>query len=160
MNKIHEYFIAERNQSFVFIILASAGLIFSFYFLILSNTFYNGLGWSLITFAIIKLITGVNKFYKTKNLDNKMMSFLKSSKKSIKNIEIPRIKKLSGNFKYYRYVEIVLILFGLLLFVFSNNSFWEGIGLGLIIECGILYIINYMGVYRNIEYLKFLKKNF
>ena len=160
MKKIHEYFIAERNESISFLILAAAGIFFGFYLMILKSEFYNGLVLPLLFIAIFQLINGVNKFFKTKNLEKKVMSFLKSSKKSIRNIEIPRIKKLSGIFKYYRYIEAFLMVLALFLYVFSQSDFWKGIALGVIIECGTLYVINYFTEYRTIQYLKFLKKNY
>ena len=160
MKKIHEYFIAERNQSISFLVLAAAGIFFGFYLMILKSEFYNGLVLPLLFIAIFQLINGVNKFFKTKNLEKKVMSFLKSSKKSIRNVEIPRIKKLSTVFKYYRYIEVSLIVSALFLFVLSENEFWKGIALGVIIECGILYILNYFTEYRTMQYFKFLKKNY
>ncbi|NUM32423.1 MAG: hypothetical protein HUU47_08880 [Bacteroidetes bacterium] len=161
MTKIHEYFISERNESIAFVIFAVCGIFFSFYFWIIVNTpFYNGIGWALIALAFFQLFQGVNKFFKTKNIEKKVMSFLKSSKKSIKNIEVPRVKKKSGVFKYFRYAETTLMILSLIFYFVSSDGFWKGLCVGMIIECSILYIANYIAEYRNIEYLKFLKKHY
>lgn len=161
MTKIHEYFIAERNESIAFVLLASGGIFFSFYFWLIVNTpLYNGIGWALITLAFFQLFQGIFNFFKTKNIEKKVMSFLKSSKKSIKNVEIPRVRKNSAKFKYFRYAETSLMIISLFFYFVNENDFWKGLCVGMIVETGILYLANYNSEYRTLQYLKFLKKHY
>ena len=62
------------------------------------------------------------------------------------------------NFIIYRWVEIGLIVLGMLLLFFGQSqSIWKGLGLGLMIQSSIMLFLDYFAEVRGKEYIEFLK---
>lgn len=59
----------------------------------------------------------------------------------LKNEELPRMKKVNKNFIIYRWVELALLVTGILLIIVHRNdpdrSFWFGFGVTLAIQAAI-----------------------
>ena len=71
--------------------------------------------------------------------------------------EIPRMEKVMKNFVVFRYVEICLIVLGIILMYSSlNDTFWRGIGLGLFIQASIVLSLDFFAERRGHEYLYYL----
>ena len=162
MTKIHDYFLGERNESLAFVVIGTAAIICGFYFwLAINSSFFNGVGWPLLFIAIIQLGVGVFIYLRSPSDEHRVMAFAKNSPKNIKNIEIPRMEKVMTQFKLIRYIEMGLIILGLLFFLIgSSGGFWKGVGLGLVIQGGIMLIADSFAENRGQNYLNFLKASF
>ena len=69
--------------------------------------------------------------------------------------------KVMTKFKLYRYAEIGLALLGLILFLAASpTGFWRGVGLGIIIQAGIMLLADSFAENRGHHYLEFLKATF
>ena len=74
-------------------------------------------------------------------------------------MEIPRMEKVLNNFVMYRYVEIALIILGIILMYSSmNDTFWKGIGLGLFIQAGMVLCLDFFAERRGHIYFLYLKE--
>jgi len=157
--KIHEYFTAERNESLAFIIIGTAAIICSFYFwLAINEHFFNGLSWPLISIALIQLLVGSYIFYRSPKDVHRVVRYTVDAPKNIKNIEIPRMEKVMYSFTIYKYIEIGLIIAGLIIFLLSSTGgFWKGVGLGLVLQGGIMLIADYFAENRGQIYIEYLK---
>lgn len=61
------------------------------------------------------------------------------------------------NFVIYRWVEIVLLFEGIILFFyFKPISIWKGIGMGLSVQAGFLLLLDYFAESRGEIYLDYL----
>ncbi|MDF2453074.1 MAG: hypothetical protein K0S26_2578 [Bacteroidota bacterium] len=81
----------------------------------------------------------------------------------IKYEELPRMEKVLDNFTLYKYFELVFIVIGLLLFLLFFNSvqtFWKGIGLGLLLPALILFVLDLVAEKRAKQYVNFLLEAF
>jgi hypothetical protein len=64
------------------------------------------------------------------------------------------------NFVIFRYVEIALIILGaVLMYFFRGHMFWNGLGLGLFIQSGIVLVLDFFAEQRGEIYLTFLKSS-
>lgn len=162
MTKIHDYFQAERYESLAFVGIGTAALVCCFYFWLVVNTnFLNGLGWPLLFIAVIQLAVGSFIYFRSPNDERRVINFAQNSIKNIKNLEIPRMEKVMTQFKLYRYIEMGLIVLGLILFlVGSPAGFWKGFGLGIIIQAGLMLIADSFAENRGQYYLTYLKDTF
>ena len=162
MTKIHAYFQAEKNESLVFIAIGTAAIICGFYFMLAINTsFYNGVGWPLLFIAVIQLAIGSYIYLRSPADERRVMTFAKNSPKNIKNIEIPRMEKVMTQFKLYRYIEMGLLVLGLILFLMGpDEGFWKGVGLGFVIQGGLMLLADSFAENRGQNYLDFLKGTF
>lgn len=162
MTKIHDYFQAERNESLIFMIIGATTIVCGFYFLLVVNSkFYNGLSWPLIFIAIIQLFVGTIIYFRSPTDLKRVTNFAQNSPKNIRNIEIPRMQKVMTQFKLYRYIEMGLIVLGLILFLIASpTGFWKGVGLGIIIQAGLMLLADSFAENRGQHYLEFLKTTF
>ncbi len=162
MTKIHNYFQAERNESLIFMIIGATAIVSGFYFLLVVNSkFYNGLSWPLIFIAVIQIFVGTIIYFGSPTDSKRVTNFAQNSPKNIRNLEIPRMEKVMTQFKLYRYIEIGLIILGLVLFLIASpTGFWKGVGLGIIIQSGLMLIADSFAENRGQHYLEYLKTTF
>ncbi len=162
MTKIHAYFLAERIESLIVIAIGTAAIVCGFYFLLVINkSFSNGVSWPLLIVAIIQLTVSAYIYFKTPADENRVVAFSKKGKKNIKNIEIPRMEIVMTKFKLYLYLEMGLIVLGLILFLLSSpEGFWRGVGLGMVIQGGIMLLADSFAENRGQRYLDFLRESF
>lgn len=67
------------------------------------------------------------------------------------------MKEVMKNFVIYRYVEIIVIILGLILFFyFPIHTFWRGIGIGLFIQVSLMLSLDYFAEKRGAKYLEYL----
>jgi len=162
MNKINAYFLAEKYESLIFIIVGAVALILSFYFwLAINSRFYNGVGWPLLFISLIQLTVGSIVYLRSPTDAKRVNSFAENNPKNIRALEIPRMEKVMRSFIVYRYVEIALILIGLFLFLWGfEGGFVKGLGLGLVIQAGLILLADAFAENRGHWYLEYLKSNF
>jgi len=162
MNKINDYFLAERNESLILILIGSAAFVCSLYFwFVVNERFYNGLSWPLVFIAFIQISVGTIVYLRSPQDSKRVQNFVNTLPKNIKAVEIPRMEKVMNNFRIYRYVEISLILVGLTVFIITSaGGFWRGLSLGLIIQSGIMLLADYFAESRGLRYLGYLKEMF
>jgi uncharacterized membrane protein HdeD (DUF308 family) len=159
---IEKYFIAEKQESWVFMIMGllaiAVALFFIFYY---KSSFAKGLAIPLILIGIAHIVVGFNVFAKSdkQRTDNVYCYDLDQAK--LKSSEVPRMEVVMKNFFIYRWVEISLAIVGLLLiFFFRTNpekALLYGLGMGLAIEALVTLVLDFFAEKRGWEYLDGLK---
>ncbi len=163
---IHKYFMAEKQESLLFLIVGGVAVLLSvfFFFFIKTNpAFFKG---AAIPLFIVGLLLGVVGYTVFARSDNQRMDVAYRMGLDpggyIKNEEGPRMEKVMKNFVIYRYVEIGLALAGIFLFIYFKNDpdrvFWKGIGLTLAIMAIIALGADYFAEKRGKEYVEILRK--
>ena len=163
---IYKYFIAEKQESLLFLIIGIAAILLAvvFWFFIKSNpSFFKGAAIPLLAIGLIQMVVGYTVYSRTDkqkkdiayNIGIEPVSFVKQT-------ELPRMEKVMTNFVIYRWVEIAFIITGLvLIFLFKSNpdkSFWYGLGIGLAIQAVIMLGADYFAEKRGKVYTEELKK--
>lgn len=160
---IEKYFNAEKAASGVFIAIGIAGIIAAiiFYFFIKTN-FFKG---AALPVLFIGLLLGTVGFsvYKRSDADRIRNVYAYGMNPSeLKNKEIPRMQRVMKNFIIYRWVEILLVLTGTILFFYFKNNmdkqFWKGFGLTLAIMALLALTADYFAEHRGRIYLKELQQ--
>ena len=121
---IEKYFIAEKNESLLFIIIGAAAIILAIvFFFLLKTNWQKGAAIPLLLFGALQLVAGYT-IYKRSDADRMQNVYAYDmNPSSLKTQEIPRMERVNKNFVIYRYTEIVLLLVGLgLFFYFKNDS--------------------------------------
>ena len=159
MNIIRDYFNAEKFESLFFIFAGILAIGLSIYFwFVLKEAFYRGIAVPLVLVAAIQITVGTTVYLRSPKDIIRVENILAKAPKKVQSEEIPRMETVMKNFVIYRYVEIALILLGIGLFYFSpHQSFLRGIGLGLMVQAGVMLFLDYFAESRGIEYLNFLK---
>lgn len=159
MSEAGNYFNAEKFESLFFILIGIIAIITGIYFWVsIKEPFYKGIAIPLFLIALIQLTVGIAVYLRSPKDIIKVEHFLRSEPSKIQSDEIPRMEVVMKNFVVYRYVEIALIIIGLMLFfTLPDSYFWKGLGFGLSIQAGIMLLLDFFAENRGQSYLEFLK---
>lgn len=133
---IEKYFIAEKQESLLFLLIGIAGLITAIvFFFFLRTNFYKGAAIPLLLIGLLLGIVGYT-VYKRSDEDRKRNVYAYDMNPSqLKDKELPRMKMVMKNFIIYRYTELFLLLAGVALYIYFirdiKHDFWRGFGLAL-----------------------------
>lgn len=162
VNFIHTYFTEERIESLFFIIIGSIAITLALIFLgIIKYSFFKGLAFPLLFIGIIQIIVGFNIYNRSPKDIIRVEQTVKTNKMQLQTTEIPRMKTVIKNFAIYKWIEIILIITSIFLitrFYKSPQTFWKGLGLGLLIQACLMLFLDFMAEHRAEMYLQFLLK--
>lgn len=150
---IEKYFIAEKQESLLFIAIGIAAIILAgLGFFLWKTQAWKGAAIPLITIALIQIIVGYTVYAKSdKQRTNNVYAYDMNPSKLV-NEELPRMETVNKNFVVYRYVEIAFIITGIILVVlFKQNTdkqFWVGFGIGLAIQAALMLSADYFAEKR------------
>lgn len=159
---IYKYFIAEKQESLLFLIVGIVAILLAvvFWFFIKSNPqFFKGAAIPLLAIGLIQVFVGYSVYSRSdKQKADVAYNIGMEPVNYVKQTEQPRMKAVMKNFVIYRWVEIVLIITGLILiFLFKANpekSFWYGFGVALSIQAIIILGADFFAEKRGIVYKK------
>lgn len=160
---IEKYFIAEKSESLLFVILGIAAITLAvIFFFFLKTNFYKGFALPLVIIGLIQLTVGYT-VYKRCDDDRKRNTYsFDLNPSDLKNREIPRMEKVNKNFMIYRWVEIALVIAGLIMiFVYRlqpDRAFLFGWGIGLVIQAATMLTADQFAEARAKTYTKGLKE--
>ena len=163
---VHKYFMSEKQESLLFLIIGIAAIALAvlFYFFIkTSPSFFKGAAIPLLAIGIIQCIVGYTVYARS---DNQRMDVAYNigveTTAFTKQTELPRMEKVMKSFVIYRYLEMMLTLIGLGLFLYFRNDetkmFWKGLGLTLAIQALLMLGADYFAERRGTVYTSQLKE--
>lgn len=163
---VHKYFIAEKQESLLFLIVGGVAILVSvvFFFFIKTNpAFFKGASIPLFLIGILLGSVGYTVYSRS---DKQRMDVAYKMGLDPRGFtsqeEGPRMRKVMKNFVNYRYVEIGLALAGILLFFYFKNDpepvFWKGFGLTLSIMALIALGADYFAEKRGKLYFEKLEE--
>jgi uncharacterized membrane protein HdeD (DUF308 family) len=159
---IEKYFLAEKQESLLFIIVGVAAIIaaISFYFL-LKSSFFKGAALPLLFVGIIELVVGYTVYKRSDDDRIRNVYAYDMNPAELRDKEIPRMETVNRNFVIYRWVELALLVTGIILsMVYGQNpgrTFWYGFGIALSIQAGVLLVADYFAEKRALNYAKGLQ---
>jgi hypothetical protein len=154
---IEKYFTAEKQESLLFIVVGIIAIIMALaFFFYWKTTFYKGAAIPLLVIGLIQAIVGLTVYSRSDNQRIENVYAYDMDPGKLKTQELPRMKTVNKNFVFYRWVELFLILVGLILvFIFRNHegsAFWYGLGITLAIQSAIMLGADYLAEKRAIKY--------
>jgi hypothetical protein len=158
MKMINEYFNAEKFESLFVMGVGLIAILLGIYFWFsLKEPFYRGIAIPFVLVGLIQIVVGTTVYFRSPKDIIRVENILKNEPAKIQSEEIPRMEVVMNNFVIYRYVEIALVLVGIFLyFFFAKSPFWKGIGLGLMIQAGLMLTLDYFAEKRGKAYQQFL----
>ena len=160
---IEKYFTAEKSESLVFVFIGIAAVILAIvFFFFLKSNFYKGIALPLFLIAIIQITVGYTVYKRSDSDRQRNVYAYDLNPSELKGKEVPRMEKVNKNFVLYRWIEIALLITGLvLIFLYRSDparSFLYGIGVGIAIQAFIGLSADYFAEARAKEYTKGLKE--
>jgi glucan phosphoethanolaminetransferase (alkaline phosphatase superfamily) len=160
---IHNYFIGEKRESYLFMVLGIVALVAAILFFFIGKTnIYKGAAIPLILIGLLHIIVGYT-VYKRSDAQRIDMAYQYGiANNQAPASELSRMDTVMKNFVIYRYVEIALALIGVaLIILFKNNlpkQFWLGFGIALAIEALVSLGADYFAEKRGYIYTNNLKQ--
>lgn len=112
----------------------------------------------MVAIALIQLVVGLSVYFRSPKDIQRVNTFIKEAPSKIQAEEIPRMQTVNRNFIIYRWVEIALVVIGIILFLFASKlTLAKGLGLGLSIQAGLMLLLDYFAESRALVYLNYLK---
>ena len=159
---IEKYFIAEKNAGLVFLIIGIVAILIAVgFFFFWKTNFAKGAAVPLLIIGLIEAAAGYAVYAKSDNqrIDNVYAFDMNSSK--LRNEELPRMKTVNRNFIIYKWVEIVLIIAGIVLVILYRNNeqkiFLAGFGAALIFQTAVIFIADFSAAKRATVYTQQLE---
>ncbi len=159
---IYKYFSGEKQESLLFLFIGIAAIIAAgiFWFAIKSNpSFFKGTAIPLLAIGLVQMTAGYTLYSRTDkqqkdiayNIGIEPAAFVKQN-------ELPRMQTVMKNFVIYRWIEIALIVTGLVLvFLFRSDptkTFWFGLATTLTIQAAIMLAADYFAESRGEVYVQ------
>jgi hypothetical protein len=160
MDPIIKYFHGEKAESYIFMMIGVVAFAMALYFIFaLKTSFWKGVAVPFIVVALLEFVVGYTIVTRSPKDIVRVETYLQQAPQSIKTIEIPRMEKVLSNFVLYRFVEIALIILGIILMYSSmQDTFWRGIGLGLFIQASIVLCLDFFAERRGHIYVVYLQE--
>ena len=160
MNPIIKYFHGEKAESYIFMMIGVVAFAMALYFFFaLKTSFWKGVAVPFIIVALLEFVVGYTIVTRSPKDIARVETYLQQAPKNIKTIEIPRMEKVLSNFVEYRYVEIALIIFGIvLMYSCMQDTFWRGLGLGLFMQASIVLCLDFFAERRGHIYVLYLQE--
>lgn len=160
---IEKYFIAEKQESLLFIGIGIAAILIALVGIFLWKTqAWKGAAIPLLAIAFIQITVGYT-IYKRSDKDRvRVVYALDMNPNDLKTKELPRMEKVNKNFVLYKYVEIAFTVAGIILIaLYKNNTekqFWLGLGAALLIQAIAMLSADFFAEKRATVYTNQLKK--
>ncbi len=156
---IEKYFIAEKQESLLFVIVGIIAVVIAIaFFFFLKTNFYRGAAIPLLLIGIIQIAVGYTVYKRSDGDRIRNVYAYDMNPGQLKNEELPRMQTVNKNFVIFRWIEIVLILLGAgLMFYFRNNpvnNFWYGLGITLTMQATLMLGADYFAEQRALGYVK------
>jgi hypothetical protein len=130
-----------------------------YFFFVLKTSFWKGVAIPFIIVALLEFIVGYTVVTRSSKDIIRVQTYIKNEPQKIQINEIPRMEIVVSNFVIYRYVEIALIILGIVLMYSSmNDTFCRGIGLGLFIPASIVLSLDFFAERRGHHYIVYLQE--
>ena len=158
MTNIERYFLEDKMQLGIGVLLSAFSLVVAAYLFVGKNPLYKGMSYGIIPLAILLFSVCVYLFFRTPDDMKRAKTFYQEMPAQMKAVELPRMEKVLKNFDWIIKTEVCLIVAGIAFFlIFTKNDLLKGIAIGVIAEAGILLIFDSIETERAKIYLEFLK---
>lgn len=160
MNPVLRYFTGEKMESYIFILLGVIAFAMALnFFFVLKTSFWKGTAIPFFIVAFLEFVVGYTIVTRSPKDISRVEIYIRKEPQCIRTIEIPRMQKVLNNFIVFRYVEITLIILGVILMYSSmNDTFWRGVGLGLFIQASIVLCLDFFAERRGHIYFVHLQE--
>lgn len=160
---IEKYFIAEKQESLLFLGIGIAALIIALLGIFVWKTqFWKGASIPLVVIAVLQIIVGFTVYTRSDADRIRVVYAFDAIPSDLKEKELPRMETVNKNFVIYRYIEIALLLAGIALAILYRNNidkqFVFGVAVTLAVQSALMLGADYFAEKRALIYTAQLKE--
>jgi hypothetical protein len=154
---IEKYFLAEKQESLLFISIGIIAILLAILgWLYFKTAFWKGASIPFLAIALLQIIVGYTVYSRSDEQRVDMVYSLDMNPDQLTKVELPRMEVVNKNFVIYRWIEIVLVLVGMGLYVYFRENtpqeFWKGFGFALCLQAILMLGADYFAEQRAHEY--------
>lgn len=160
---IEKYFIAEKQESLVFLVIGIAAIVLALilYFMV-KTQLCRGLAIPLFVLGLMQAIAGYSVYVKSDDQRISQVYAYDMNPDQLKTTELTRMRKVGSNFMRYRWIEIGFIVTGIILIFWfrkeEGKMFWFGLGISLTLMAAELFFADFIAGKRAIYYTSQLEE--
>jgi len=160
---IEKYFMAEKQESLVFLVIGIAAVVLALilYFMVKTQV-CRGLAVPLLVLGLMQAVAGYSVFVKSDDQRVSQVYAYDMNPDQLKTTELTRMRKVKTNFILYRWIEIGLIITGIILIIWfrgeSGKMFWFGFGISLTLMAAELFIADFIAEKRAVYFTSLLEE--
>jgi hypothetical protein len=159
---IEKYFLAEKQESLLFISIGIIAVILAVLgWLYFKTAFWKGASIPFLAIALLQIIVGYTVYSRSDEQRVDMVYSLDMNPDQLTKVELPRMEVVNKNFVIYRWIEIVLTLVGMGLYVYFRENaaqeFWKGLGFALFVQAILMLGADYFAEQRAHAYTEAIR---
>ena len=154
---IEKYFVAEKHESLLFVIVGLACMLLGIIFFTgLKTSFYKGAAIPLLLIGLLQALAGYVVYNKSDDQRISNVYAYDMNPDQLRNVEWPRIRKINKNFIALRAAEGLLCIAGIVIALLFRNlplrQFWFGFGITLALQSAVLIVADSFAARRAAVY--------
>ena len=114
----------------------------------------------LLVIGFIQLSVGISVYNRSYKDIERVNHFAKQEPQNIQTVEIPRMEVVMKNFIIYKWIEIILMIGAIVLFIAfykSSQTYWKGLALSLLIQASMMLCLDMIAEHRGQIYMEQLQ---
>jgi dipeptide/tripeptide permease len=160
---IEKYFIAEKHESLVFLVIGVAVIVLALIFYFTAKTqIYRGAALPLLILGLMQAVAGYTVLIRSDDQRISQVYAYDMNPDQLKTIELTRMRKVKTNFLIYRWIEIGAFITGLILIILFSKlplkAYWLGFGITFTIMAAELFIADFIAEKRADHYTSLLEE--
>jgi len=160
---IEKYFIAEKQESLVFLVIGIAAVVLALilYFMVKTQG-CRGAAIPLLILGLVQAIAGYTVYVKSDDQRVSQVYAYDMNPDQLKTVELTRMRKVNANFIIYRWFEIGFFIAGIVLIILfrdpSGKIFWLGFGISVMLMAAELFTADFIAEKRAVKYTGLLEE--
>jgi hypothetical protein len=155
--QIEKYFVAEKQESLLFLIIGMLALVIALYFIFfMKSSYFKGASIPLFIVGFIQISVGWTVFKRCDSDRSAAIYAYDMNPGFFKEKEYPRMTIVNRRFVVYRWVEMALAGIGIImLFYFTSDSsklFFTGLAMTLTIQSLFMLCADFFAEKRALKY--------
>ena len=153
MNHMSDYFVAEKQESVIFIVVGLLAIGFSLW-LWMNGHRLKSMAYPLVAIALMQIVVGGTVYLRTDSQVSTLSAQLQVNRAALKAEETARMETVMKNFSIYKSIEMLLLIMGVgMIAFFQRHDVVAGIGVGLVLQAAFTLTLDIFAETRGADYL-------
>ena len=153
MNHMSDYFVAEKQESVIFIVVGLLAIGFSLW-LWMNGHRLKSMAYPLVAIALMQIVVGGTVYLRTDSQVSTLSAQLQVNPAALKAEETARMETVMKKFSIYKSIEMLLLIMGVgMIAFFQRHDVVAGIGVGLVLQAAFTLTLDIFAETRGADYL-------
>jgi len=148
MNNMSDYFVAEKQESVIFVVVGLLAIGFSLW-LWMNGHRLKYMAYPLVVIALMQIVVGGTVYLRTDSQVSTLSAQLQVNPAAFKAEETARMETVMKNFSIYKSIEMLLLIMAF----FQRHDVTAGIGVGLVLQAAFTLTLDIFAETRGADYL-------